>query len=215
MENVELETSKIREFVSNAKAGDFDSFQKLVQFLSPKIFSLALKILRQRQDAEDVVQQTFLSVIEHLGEFRGESSFTTWVYSIATNFSLKTLRKRRDIVGVAEGGRDEDESYRNFPHPTLIAPWRETAEQILERKELREQLDEELGKLDEKYRLVFILRDVEGLSTRESADILGIAEGTIKVRLLRARLFLRERLTERFGDSGRRLNPDHHHERKL
>jgi len=191
-----------------ARGGDFVAFEALVGRLQGRVYGVARRIVGQSQDAEDVVQQTFLSVIEHLDTFRGDSAVATWVLRIATNFALKVLRKRRGLPTVPLDGA---ESFANVPHPDYIAKWRETPDQLLERAELREQLDSAIGELDEKHRVVFVLRDIEGLSTRETAEAVGISEANVKVRLLRARLHLRERLTREFGDDATRVIPDHSH----
>ena len=129
------------------------------------------------------MQQTFLSVIEHLGEFRQEARFSTWLMRIATNHALALLRKRsrRRTVPLGED-RGEDEDDQDVPRPQFIAQWRETPEQLASRHETRRLLDEALDELDEKYRLVFLLRDVEELSTAETAEALGISEANVKVR---------------------------------
>jgi RNA polymerase sigma-70 factor (ECF subfamily) len=201
-----------RQAVERAQGGDFAAFEALVARYERRIYSLALHIVRQREDAEEVVQQTFLSVIEHLGEFRQEARFSTWLMRIATNHALALLRRRsrRRTVPLGED-RGEDEDYQDVPRPEFIAQWRETPQQIASRHETRRLLDEALDALDEKYRLVFLLRDVEELSTSETAEALGISQSNVKVRLLRARLMLRERLTRQFGDPSRRVVPDHAH----
>lgn len=199
------------ELLHQAQNGDFVAFQSLVSRLQPRIFGLAMRILGSIQDAEDVTQQTFLGLIEHLHTFREESSVATWVLKIASNHALKLLRKKRGLSVVSMSSLDAEESYRDVPHPDFIAPWSLPAEEIVEQAEVQEEVERALQELDDKYRLVFILRDIEGLSVRETAAALGLAEGTVKVRLLRARLALREQLTQKFGDSSQRLFPDHKH----
>jgi len=199
-----------RPLVRRARGGDFAAFESLVARHERRIYSLALRIVGRRHDAEEVVQQAFLSVIEHLGEFREESRFLTWLTKIATNHALLLLRKRSRQRTVPLGGDRGDDRTRDLPHPQFIAQWRETPEQIAARRETRQLLDEALGQLDEKYRLVFLLRDVEGLSTAETAEALGLSASNVKVRLLRARLMLRERLTRAFGDEAGRVFPGHH-----
>jgi RNA polymerase sigma-70 factor, ECF subfamily len=196
------------ELVARARGGDFAAFEAIVARHEHRLYGLAMRIVGQRQDAEEVVQQTFVSIIEHLAEFREESRFSTWLMRIATNHALGLLRKRgrRRTVPLAENGSD-DEGYDQLPRPEYIAQWRETPEQIASRHETRRILNEALDELEEKYRLVFILRDVEGLSTQEAAEALGISVANVKVRLLRARLMLRERLTRVFGDDASRVQP--------
>jgi RNA polymerase sigma-70 factor (ECF subfamily) len=200
-----------RALVHRARQGDFNAFEPLVNKYERRVYDLALRILRRQHDAEEAVQQTFLNVIEKLDTFREEASFYTWLMRIATNQALAMLRKRkvRAAVALSDGSRDDDDG--QLPHPQYIAAWKETPEEIASRRETRQILDETLEELDEKYRLVFLLRDVEGLSTQETADVLQISVSNVKVRLLRARLMLRERLTRRFGDEASRMFPGHDH----
>jgi RNA polymerase sigma-70 factor (ECF subfamily) len=197
--------------MGRAQQGDFAAFEALVDRYQQRVYGLAYRILGQRQDAEDVVQQTFLSMIEHIEGFRGESAVATWVLRIATNHALKLLRKRRGLPTVPLGGPAEEDSYAVVPHPSFIAEWRDNPEDLAQRAELRGLLGSALEELDDKYRVVFLLRDVEGLSTEQTAEILGLTESNVKVRLLRARLQLRERLTRALGDETTRQFPDHRH----
>lgn len=201
-----------RELVRRARKGDFEAFEALVARYERRVYALALRMVRHRQDAEEVVQQTFLSVIEHLADFREEASFYTWLMRIATNHALALLRRRanRATVTLRDDVASEDDGGPT-PRPEFIAQWRETPDEIAQRREIRQVLDQALDELGEKYRLVFLLRDVEGLSTAETAEALGITEANVKVRLLRARLMLREKLTRMFGDEARRLVPHAHH----
>jgi RNA polymerase sigma-70 factor (ECF subfamily) len=196
--------------VTRAQAGDFAAFETLAAKYERRVYGLARRMLRHRQDAEEVVQQTFLSVIEHLDEFRAEARFSTWLLRIAANHALALLRRRavRATLPLGEdrsGGSDDD-----LPHPEFIAVWRETPAEIASQRETRRAIDEALAELDDKYRLVFVLRDVEGMSTAETAETLGITEENVKVRLMRARLMLRERLTRLFGDESTRVPPHEH-----
>ena len=199
-----------RPLVEQAKAGDFAAMESLLVKYERQVFGVARRIVQQHQDAEEVAQQTFLSVIEHLGEFREESQFRTWLLRIATNHALALLRKRAVRAGPSLDDRDSDDTYEGIPHPEYIAVWRETPEEIAMRRETRQYVDEALATLNEKYRVVFVLRDIEELSTRETAEILGISLEAVKVRLLRARLMLRERLTRLFGDESTRVAPHDH-----
>jgi RNA polymerase sigma-70 factor (ECF subfamily) len=195
-----------------AQQGDFTAFQRLVQRWQDRVFHLAFRILGQRQDAEDVTQQTFLSVIEHLEQFRGDSSVRTWVLRIATNHALQLLRRKRAQAALSLDSLMNDAEDRTpLPHPEYIARWRQDPHRLAQDHEVRQLIEQALNELDDKYRLVFVLRDIEGLSVRETADILGISESNVKVRLLRARLQLRERLTASLGDSATRVFPDHSH----
>ncbi|MGE0757055.1 MAG: RNA polymerase sigma factor [Pirellulaceae bacterium] len=198
-----------RALLDQARAGNFAAFQQLVQRLQPRVYGLAIRMLSQHPDAEDATQQTFLSVLENLDSFRGESSVATWVLKIATNHALKALRRRRGHA--ADQRWDEATEGSQLPHPEFIAPWSEPPDVLVQRAEVRQEIDKALESLDDKYRAVFMLRDIEGLSVRETAAALDLTEAAVKVRLLRARLQLRERLTRAFGDEDQRLTPSHDH----
>jgi RNA polymerase sigma-70 factor (ECF subfamily) len=195
-----------RELVARAKAGELDAFDALTNRHEQRVYSLALRMLLHDQDAEDVTQQTFLSALENLHGFRGEAGFATWLLRIATHAALKVIRKRKGLDTVSlEEATEPGDDYESIPHPEYIADWKQSPERLVHRNEIRRLLDEALAKLDEKHRLVFLLRDVEGLSVRETAEALGLSEANTKVRLLRARLQLREELTRTLGDPGRRI----------
>ncbi|MFN7894175.1 MAG: RNA polymerase sigma factor [Pirellula sp.] len=211
MENQLLDEPTETELLHQAKLGDFAAFQKLVAQLQPRVYGLTFRILQQAQDAEDATQQTFLALIEHIADFREESSVATWVLRIATNNALKLLRKKRTVKMISMSEMTSEDSYGEVPHPEFIAPWSQTADEIVQQAEVQAELEKALLELDDKYRLVFVLRDVEGLSVRETAQALELTESTVKVRLLRARLALRERLTRKFGDLSQAMTPDHKH----
>lgn len=198
-----------RQLVHAARNGDFDAFEKLVSRYERPIYALAMRITLRREDAQDVAQETFLSVVEHLADFREGSTFYTWLVRIATNHALKVLRKRRGLPMVALEVQDAEDD-TPLPHPDFIAQWKDEPSTIAQDHETQRLLDEALAEIEEKYRLVFILRDVEGLSTEETARIMGISVANAKVRLLRARLMLREKLTQAFGDKSKRLPPHKH-----
>lgn len=202
------------ELVRRAKAGDLAAFEELVNRHERRIYTLALRIVQNPHDAEDVTQQAFISALEGLGKFREEASFATWLNRIATYAALKIIRKRQGLDTISfDAATEPGEDYDTIPHPEFIADWRDSPEQLVERNETRRLLDAALAQLDEKHRLVFVLRDVEGLSVKETAGALGLSEANVKVRLLRARLQLREDLTRRFGDPARRVqrDPSHSH----
>jgi RNA polymerase sigma-70 factor (ECF subfamily) len=211
MEDQLLDDPTETELLRQAKGGDFSAFQELADRLQPRVYGLAYRILGQAQDAEDATQQTFLALIGHIADFRQESSLATWVLRIATNHALKILRKKRTVKMIAMSDMGSEEGYGDVPHPEFIAPWSRTAEEIAQDAEVQAELEKGLEGLDEKYRLVFVLRDIEGLSVRETAEALGLTESSVKVRLLRARLALRERLTKKFGDASQAMIPDHKH----
>lgn len=194
------------DLVRRAKAGDYDAFEQLVDQYEHRLYGLTLRITRNPEDARDAVQEAFLSAVEHLVEFREESSFQTWITRIATNHALKILRKRRGLATVPL-----EEGTRDLPLPEYIAQWRDEPERLAQDERVRRLLNQALDELEENYRTVFVLRDIEGLSTAEAARTIGISEGNVKVRLLRARLQLRERLTRALGDESTRMTPSREH----
>ncbi len=201
------------ELVQRAKAGDLAAFEVLTTRYEKRVYSLAMRLLRQEEDAEDVTQQTFLSVVENLDGFRGEAKFSTWLLRIATHAALKLIRKRKglDVVSLEEATEPAEHSDA-IPHPEFIADWRHSPEELVQTREIHRLLDEALAQLDEKHRMVFLLRDVEGFSIKETAEALGLSETNTKVRLLRARLQLREQLTQTLGDPATRLVRSPHHQ---
>jgi RNA polymerase sigma-70 factor (ECF subfamily) len=200
------------ELVRRAQAGELEAFEALTARHERRVYSLAMRMLRNEHDAEDVTQQAFLSSLENLNGFRGEASFSTWLLRITAHAALKIIRKRKGLPTVSlEEATEEREDYEGIPHPEYIADWRQSPEQLVYRHELRQLLDEALDQLDEKHRLVFLLRDVQGFSVHETAEALNLTEANVKVRLLRARLQLREQLTQTLGDPATRLWPSHDH----
>lgn len=199
------------ELVAQAKDGEFAAFEKLVSRYERRVFAVVLRIAGRREIAEDIVQDTFASVIEHLPQFREEASFYTWLMRIAVNHALKRSQKERRWITGGDHDLADTEGYSTIPHPEFIAPWRDRPEQAALRSEMQELLTKSLEELDEKYRAVFVLRDIEERSTAEAAELLGISEANVKVRLLRARLQLRERITRALGDESRQLIPSHEH----
>jgi len=190
------------ELVERARAGDLSAFEALVSRHENRVWTLAKQIVRHDEDAADVVQDAFLTALEHLQELRDGERFGAWLKQIATRLAYRVLEKRRrmptqSLEALLNEGAEEDEEH--IPHPELIADWRDSPEALLQRKETMRIIEQALSELPEKYRAVFWLRDVEQLSTRETAEALGISEANVKVRLLRARLMLREKLTQIFG----------------
>jgi RNA polymerase sigma-70 factor (ECF subfamily) len=203
------------DLVTQAKAGDLDAFEQLTTRYETRVYSLARRILRHDQDAEDVTQETFLSVLEHLSTFREEARFSTWLFRIATFAALKVLRKRKGLPMVSlEEATEPDQHTQEIPHPEFIADWRQSPAELAGQHETAALLENALSKLNEKHRLVFLLRDVEELSVKETSQALNLSEANIKVRLLRARLELREHLTRELGDPTRAVRKEtgHHHE---
>ena len=193
-----------------AVGGDYQAFEQLVSRHERRLYALAWHITHDHHDAQDVVQNAMMSVIEHLPEFRGDSSFGTWVTRITVNQALKLLRSRRQRQALPLESADGDDG--EFPVPQYVADWRGEPQTVLGKRELREVLDQGIEQLSEGQRLVFVLRDVEGFSVAETAETLGISQANVKVRLLRARLALREHLTRKFGDDAKRQPPPENHD---
>ncbi len=196
--------------LERAKQGDYNAFLQLIEPHEQRLYRLALRITGSREDAEDVLQDTLLSALEHLPTFRGDAAFGTWLYRIALHNAFRVVRRRRghESVSLEELIAEQSEEDEPIPHPEFIAEWRDPAE-VAEQNELRRILEEALQQLPESYRTVFLLRDVEGLSTKEVAEILGISEGNVKVRLLRARLRLREVLSRYLGNPRKQVRHKH------
>jgi RNA polymerase sigma-70 factor, ECF subfamily len=199
-----------RDLVRAAKGGDLAAFEALVQRHERRIYGLARRLTGSAHEAQDVTQQTFLSAIRGLAGFRENAAFSTWLTTIAANAGLKVMRKRRGLPTTSLDAATEPDGDGHIPHPEYIADWRDTPDRLAQRAETRQLLDAAIAELVPAHRAVFLLRDVEELSVRDTAQALGISEGNVKVRLLRARMHLRERLTRAFGDEQRRYTPEMH-----
>jgi len=188
--------------VAQAKAGDQNAFAELVNRYERKIYRLAKNITRNDEDAEDVLQDAFLKAYTHLDNFKGDSKFYTWIVRIAVNEALMRLRKRKTDRTVP---LDEPVELGEETVQREIAVWEDNPEQQYSQEEWRRILDEAVDTLKPDFRTVFVLRDIEELSTEETAETLGISVPAVKSRLLRARLALRERLTRQFKRKGEDL----------
>ncbi len=182
--------------VAEAKEGNAEAFTVLVNQYERNIFRLALNITSNKEDAEDVLQETFLKAYTHLGRFQGNSRFYTWVVRIAVNESLMKLRKRRSDRQVSLDEKLETEDDGLLPRE--IVDWGDNPEQRYAKTEWQEILTKATQDLEPAFRTVFTLRDVEQLSTEETAEALGLSVPAVKSRLLRARLKLRQRLNKYF-----------------
>lgn len=183
--------------VEALRAGDRAEFARLVDAYYAPIYRLALKMLAHEQDAEDVLQTTFLKALQHVGEFEGRSSLSTWLYRIAANEALMLLRRKRPEISIDEEPEDSD---TDLPMPEQFTDWCCLPEKELVSAEAKKQLDRAIQKLPEKLRLVFLLRDIEGLSIKETGETLNLTETAVKTRLLRARLALRETLSTYYSE---------------
>jgi RNA polymerase sigma-70 factor (ECF subfamily) len=185
--------------VARAQAGDSEAFGELVSRYQNKIYRLAKHITQNDEDAEDVLQEAFLKAYEHLGGFQGNSKFYTWIVRIAVNEALMKLRKRKsDRTVPLDEPVDTGEEMVNRE----IAVWEDNPEQRYSHEEMQQILNEAVQDLKPDFRTVFALRDIEELSTEETAEALGISIPAVKSRLLRARLALREKLTRKFKRKG-------------
>ena len=185
--------------VAKAQAGDAQAFTDLVNRYERKIYRIAKHITQNDEDAEDVLQETFLKAYEHLGGFQGNSKFYTWIVRIAVNESLMKLRKRKGDRTVP---LDEPMDTGEEMVTREIAVWEDNPEQRYSREEIQDILERAVESLKPDFRTVFTLRDIEELSTEETAEALGISVPAVKSRLLRARLALREKLTRQFKRKG-------------
>jgi RNA polymerase sigma-70 factor (ECF subfamily) len=181
--------------VNAAKTGDVSAFEQLVKRYDRNVFRIAQHITHSREDAEDVVQEAFLKAYSNLAQFQGQSKFYTWLVRIAVNEALMKLRRRRPerFVSLDEDVKTEEDSL-----PREVADWSPNPEQLYNQSELRDILSRTIQGLPPTFRTVFVLRDVEGLSTEETAEALDLSVPAVKSRLLRARLQLRERLNRYF-----------------
>ena len=193
--NIEEPVSEEMQLVRRAKRGDDQAFEELVRRYDRNVFRIAQHITQNREDAEDVVQEAFLKAYGNLAKFQEQSKFYTWLVRIAVNESLMRLRKRRTgrMVSI-----DEDVETEEGSMPRDLAEWRPDPEMMYGQSELAEILRKTIQGLPPGFRVVFVLRDVEGLSTEETAETLGLSVPAVKSRLLRARLQLRERLSRYF-----------------
>ena len=188
--------------VDAARNGDVGAFEQLVRRYDRNVFRIAQHITQNREDAEDVVQDAFLKAFQNLGQFQGQSKFYTWLVRIAVNEALMRLRRRRPERTVS---LDEDVKTEEDSIPREVADWSPNPEQLYSQAELKDILSKTIQGLSPGFRTVFVLRDVEALSTEETAEALNLSIPAVKSRLLRARLQLRERLNKYFkrrnGDS--------------
>lgn len=180
--------------VKAAQSGDISAFETLVGRYERKIFRLTQNITQNKEDAEDAMQEAFLKAFEHLDNFQGNSRFYTWLVRIAVNQALMKLRKRRPNVVSLDQELDTGEDMM----PRDVEDWGPSPEERYGQTELGSILGKVIGELDPQFRIVFQLRDIEELSTEETADALGLSVPAVKSRLLRARLKLREKLNQYF-----------------
>ena len=188
------------QIIASILAGNSHLFHDLIRPHERSVYAMALSMLHNEADAEDVAQETFLKAFRNLANFRGESKFSTWLISITLNEARGRLRKRKNV---RIESLDEPSEGQESVTPALLRDWREIPSEVLERKEIRQMLQQAITDLPLIYREVFLLRDVEDLSVNQSAEALGISVASVKVRLHRARILLQKKLVPQL----KKVNP--------
>jgi RNA polymerase sigma-70 factor, ECF subfamily len=190
------EETREQDLICRIQGGEQDLFYELVRPYERRVYAATFAIVHNPADAEDAAQEAVLKAFAHIGQFRSEARFSTWLIQIAINEARMRRRKNHpEIMQPLGENQDEEGAYtpREFPD------WREIPSEALERAEVRELLSEALASLGEKYREIFVLRDVNHLSIEEVAETLGTSRASVKTRLLRARLMLRDLLAPKLS----------------
>jgi RNA polymerase sigma-70 factor (ECF subfamily) len=199
MEAPHLQLCSEQELISRIIAGEKQLLYSLVQPYERSLYLAAFSIVQNEADAEDVAQEAVLKALSHLDQFRGEAKFSTWLIQICINEAKMRLRRdHKDRYESIDSGQETEEG--DYV-PLDVADWREIPSDALAHKELKEALARALASLKQKYREVFVLRDVQGLSIAEAAEVLGITQATVKMRLMRARLQMRDALAPGYDGS--------------
>ncbi|PYX22381.1 MAG: RNA polymerase subunit sigma-70 [Acidobacteria bacterium] len=187
-----------QDLIRRVQAGEKELFYQLVKPYERRIYAAAFAVLRNEAEAEDAAQEAMLKALTHIRQFRAEARFSTWLTQITVNEALMRRRKAHSEIMEPIGERQEEDGTYT---PRDFADWREIPSEVLERKEIRQKLASAVAGLAAKYREVFMLRDVQHLSIEETAEALGITQASVKTRLLRARLMLRDLLAPGLGGS--------------
>jgi RNA polymerase sigma-70 factor, ECF subfamily len=187
-----------QDLIRRVQAGEKELFYQLVKPYERRIYAAAFAVLRNETEAEDAAQEAMLKALTHIRQFRAEARFSTWLTQITVNEALMRRRKAHSEIMEPIGERQEEDGTYT---PRDFADWREIPSEVLERKEIRQKLASAVASLAAKYREVFMLRDVQHLSIEETAEALGITQASVKTRLLRARLMLRDLLAPGLGGS--------------
>jgi len=195
---VRAQTNDDLDLVQASKNGNVAAFEQLVKRYDRKLFRIAHSVTHNREDSQDAVQEAFLKAYQHLAEFRGDSQFSTWLIRITLNQSLMKLRKQRRT---REFSLDEDFGTDEDVLPREVIDWAPNPEELYSVSELRNILLKAVEELRPILRAVFVLQDLEGLPTEQTAAVLNLSQSAVKSRLWRARLQLRERLNKYFGKS--------------
>ena len=181
------------ELIKKAQNGDRASLAEIVKLYEQTIYNFAFKICRDKDRAEHSMQETFLSLVKNLSQFSGNSKLSTWLYTVVSNHCLLLARSNKKRTHASLDDEDNYVSEKN------IAVWNVSPDKIAENEELKEILDEVIKMLPQDYKIVFLLRDIEGLSTEETGNILNLSVPAVKSRLHRARAFLRDKLNKKFS----------------
>lgn len=193
------------ELLEGLQSGEPAAYRSFVQLNSANVYNVALKLLGDKQEAEDVLQETFLSAFEAIDRFEGRSRLSTWLYRIAYNASLMRLRKRRQMTTFSLDRPPPEDNGGPEPVSHHLVDWSTVPDDQLLTAEARQVMDSAIAELPESLRSAFVLRDIQGLSGAETAEILGITIQAVKNRLHRARLTLRDRLSDYFVERSERL----------
>ena len=184
------------ELIAEFQKGNQDSFEELIQRYSSKVFSLASRLTRNSEDAEEVIQDVFVTVYRKIAGFEGKSSFSSWLYRVTVNAAFMKLRKRRQDPAIPL----EDLMQQAQTVPALRSPENVHVDSLSIRHEMLQALESAIQRLPDEYRPVFILRDVDGLTSREVGKILDLTVPAVKSRLHRSRLMLRKKLQKFYSE---------------
>lgn len=188
------------DLLEGLRRGDPAAYRLLVELNSASVYNVALKLLGDEQEAEDVLQETFMSAFQAIDSFEARSKLSTWLYRIAYNASLMRLRKRKQMTAFSLDRPSLDEDGTEVSANRQLVDWSTVPDDELLTAEAREEMDRAIAELPESLRSTFVLRDIQGLSGAETAEVLGITIQAVKTRLHRARLRLRDRLSDYFSE---------------
>jgi RNA polymerase sigma-70 factor (ECF subfamily) len=196
---VEVSADPDAEWVARVRSGHLGAFEELMKRHRQRVYRTLVGLLGDPEEARDAMQDTFLKVFQSLGHFEGRSKFSTWLLTIASNTAIQRLRDRKHVESLDESDSESEEGFR----PRQVQAWTEDPEQLYSKTEMRNLVEGAIMKLPIKYRAVLMMRDIQQLSTEESAAVLNLGVPAVKARLLRGRLMLREALSPHFTASAR------------
>ena len=185
-------------YINGLKNGEQEEFNKLVEIYSDVMYRLIIKIVKNNEDAEDLLQEVFIKISKNIDQFEGRSKLSTWIYKVAINEALMLLRKKKNYEISLDSNNEREDSWKT-EEVKKIRDWCCIPEKELLNTESKKYLQEAIKKLSLNLRLVFVLRDINGLSIRDTAETLDVSESVVKTRLFRARNILRQELNEYFS----------------